>query len=279
MLSEKIAKIYRTEFSFKCILLSKPNFMGYDVALFKINPIQLISKVSNKENFVVPFIAYVEHKNITHPGRNYYEVNPFEIIQKIKTNINLLKEDEFWEIILWINDSTAETPDWGLQLEDVKIKSKLNEFGFYLIEHFQDNTKVFSFALGDFRLGFYNDFEDLNRENACLTVDEFCLFLDYVSYLYATVLLSVDEETYSVENNYFLEISRECSQNPLLRTLIEHKSKDIISTKSVKSDSMIFDIHSCREIYSGDFYQAIYRCQTIKKQLKENLYPIIKLDC
>jgi hypothetical protein len=74
------------------------------------------------------------------------------------------------------------------------------------------------------------------------------------------------------------EIINKCSENPLLKKLVEQESEKIISTKSRQPDGIVFDIHSPRKIYFGDFDQTIYRCQTLKEQLKENPYPILILD-
>jgi hypothetical protein len=105
------------------------------------------------------------------------------------------------------------------------------------------------------------------------------LFLDYVSCLYTTVLLGVDNDhNYPLNIDELSGIVNKCLENPLLKKLIEQESKEIITTKSEQPDGAVFDIHSPRKIYFGDFDGAIYRCQMLKEQLKENLYPILILD-
>ena len=137
---------------------------------------------------------------------------------------------------------------------------------------------VFLSAVGDFKHDVYNSSWDETRNYACLRNKERNLFLDYESYLYAAVLIGANDE-YSNITDYqlFAEIISECSKNPLLKRLVAQHSEEIISTKCVTPDGMVFGTFS-REVCCGDFEQAIHRCQWLKEQLKGNTYPIIILD-
>jgi len=253
--------------------------MGCDVYLFKVNQNQLIGKMADKRNFEIPFTEYVEQNNIKEQRTaSWSKLNAEVIITKAKTNFYQLSRDEFWEILLWINYSIADKPEWGLQFENEKVEAKLNEFGFNLIEDFQDNTRVLLFALGDFLHGVYNDSEDETRTYACLTTNEIDLFINYVSYLYGTVLTRLDYESVYRLDITLSEIIDNNSKNILLRDLVESESALIINTKSNKPDGIVFDNNSGREIYSGDLDLAIYRCQQLKRLLKDNQYPILILD-
>ena len=253
--------------------------MGCDGYVFKVDQTKIASKFAESADLKSCFEKYVIQKNIEQKRINtWLQLDAEAILLKIKTDLHQLSHDEFWEILMWLNYSTAEDPSWGLQFKSEKVNAKLHEFGFNYIEDFQDNTRVFLFALGDFKHDVYNSSWDETREYACLTHEEFNLFLDYISYLYATVLISSNEE-YSNRSDYqqFAKIITECSKDPLLKRLVTEHSEEIISTKSVEQYGMVFGTFS-REVCCGDFEQAIDRCQRIKEQLKGNPHPIIILD-
>jgi len=251
--------------------------MGCDVYLFKVDQAKLVTKFAESADLEASLDEFVTHNNIK-DEKTWSKLDTKEILLKVKTDLHQLSHDEFWEMLMWINYSTAENPAWGLQFENEKVTAKLNEFGFSFIEDFQDNTRVFLFALGDFKNDVYNDMWDETRKYACLTNEECSLLLDYISYLYAAVLIGANDK-YSNVTDYqlFAKIITECSKNPLLKRLVAEHSEEIISTKSVKPDGMVFGTFS-REVYCGDFEQAIHRCQRLKEQLKGNTYPIIILD-
>jgi hypothetical protein len=254
--------------------------MGCDVYLFRVDQTQLIKNITN-DYYKAVFTRYVEERNIKYKRtESWSKLDAAEILKKTETNFFQLTQDEFWEIIIWINYSNAENPDRGIQFKNSIVKAKLNEFGFYLVENFQDNTRVFLFALGDFLSGYHNDIKDENRTYACLTNGEFDVFLNYVSCLYATVLTETTTlEDIGIDKYLFVKMIDKCAENILLKNLIETESKLIIESKSIDTDgSAIFDIGSTRKIFFGDFSTAIYRCQDLKEQLKNNALPIVILD-
>lgn len=252
--------------------------MGCDVYLFKVDQAKLVTKFAESADLKASFDDYVTQNNIKYERITWSKLDAKEILLKLATDFDQLSRDEFWEILMWLNYSTAADPAWGLQFEDEKVEAKLNEFGFNLIEDFQDNTRVFLFAMGDFLDQVFNDMCDETRKYASLTNVEFNLFLDYVRYLYATVLIGTAEESgYSLELDDLSEIINKSSKDSLLKRLVAEKSEEIISTKSREPDGMVFGTFN-RLVYAGDFDQAIYRCQLLKEQLKENTYPIIILD-
>lgn len=254
--------------------------MGCDVYLFRVDQAKLIENVTN-DYYKAVFTQYVEERNIKYKRtESWYKLDAAEIIKKTETNFFQLTQDEFWEIIIWINYSSAENPDRGIQFKNSMVEAKLNQFGFYLVESFQDNTKVFLFALGDFLGGYHNDVMDKNRAYACLTNGEFDVFLNYVSCLYAKVLAETNTvEDMWIDKYLFVKMIDECTKDILLKNLIETESKLIIESKSLDTDgSTIFDIGSLKKIFFGDLSSAIYRCQDLKAQLKNNALPILILD-
>jgi len=161
----------------------------------------------------------------------------------------------------------------GIQFDNVKAKAKLNDFGFHLIEYFQDNTKIFFSAEGDFLFGYYIDDEDLQRPSAFLDADEFYLFLDYISCLYAILVLKVKGDRINPsEREYLTELIGRCSDN-VLKDFAKASSKSIIERKYIELDDSVMDIYRDNKI--DDFEHAIYRCQQLKGVLKESKYPIL----
>jgi hypothetical protein len=269
--------------------------MGCDVNLFKVDAGILSKKLPeayDESKYKVPFHKYVEQSNVEEQ-REGSSLDADEILRKATTDIVLLSVDELFEIICWLNYANKDVPVDDLKFRDSTTKKCLNDFGFELIKDFGDQNRTFLFALGDFFMDYYNDFEGTEREIGCLSSQEFLVFIDYALFLYATLLLI---EGYYYNNNVELEsIIKRSSGDAKLKAIVDKQSAAVIRSKRQLPDywsSTHFDNGRVEEVLQrGDmvyhyyseativsFDSALRLFQRLKKALLENQHHIYVLD-